>query len=92
MPQIWMTYDELAALTGCSAADVRDIARQRALDRKRSRDGETRIKLDLLWTALFIERIRGADIALEQAIEDLRAIHAEMARAPGGREHRAEVG
>ena len=46
MPQIWMTYGEIAALLGCTAEAVRAKAVARSLDRKKSRDGLTRVKLD----------------------------------------------
>lgn len=48
MPQIWMTYSEVAALLGCDGDRARIQAMQRSLDRKKSRDGLTRVKLDLL--------------------------------------------
>ncbi|MBC9983247.1 hypothetical protein HA482_34185, partial [Bradyrhizobium sp. INPA_01384B] len=46
MPQIWMTYDELGMLCGCSAGEARVQALHWALDRRRSRDGNTRVKLN----------------------------------------------
>lgn len=84
MPQIWMTYDELAALLGCETNDVRIQALQRALDRKRSRDGHTRAKLDVLWMARFYAAIRDAHPVLDQAIRDLQKTHREMNREAGG--------
>src|SRR5215471_12193550 len=53
MPQIWMTYDELATLCGCSATEARLLARYLSLHRRKSSDGFTRIKLDLALTARF---------------------------------------
>jgi hypothetical protein len=82
MPQIWMTYDEIAALLGCSADGVRAEAVHRSLDRKKSRDGLTRVKLDSDWTAHFITAVR-ANPALDQAIRDLQTIRSEMARDAG---------
>jgi hypothetical protein len=82
MPQIWMTYDEIAALLGCSADAARAQAVYRSLDRKKSRDGLTRVKLDSDWIAHFIAAVR-ADPALDQAIRDLQTIRSEMARDAG---------
>jgi hypothetical protein len=78
MPQIWMTYSEIASLLGCEIADVRIQASQRSLDRKKSRDGLTRVKLDLLWMARFYAIVRDADPMLDQAIRDLQMVRMEM--------------
>ncbi len=83
MPQIWMTYDEIAGLLGCTANAARAQAVYRSLDRKKSRDGLTRVKLDSDWTAHFVAAIRDTDPALDQAIRDLQTIHSEMARDAG---------
>lgn len=47
MPQIWLTYDEAGDLFGCDAATARERAIASGYDRKKSRDGQTRIKLSL---------------------------------------------
>jgi hypothetical protein len=83
MPQIWMTYDEIAGLLGCSADAARAKAVYRSLDRKKSRDGLTRVKLDSEWTAHFVAAIRDTDPALDQAIAGLQSIHDEMSRDTG---------
>jgi predicted transcriptional regulator len=83
MPQIWMTYGEIAALLGCSPETVRAQAAYRALDRKKSRDGMTRVKLDAEWAADFVAAIRDADPALDKAIRELQMIRSEMARDAG---------
>ena len=83
MPQIWMTYDEIAGLLGCSADAARAKAVYRSLDRKKSRDGLTRVKLDSEWTAHFVAAIRDTDPALDQAIAGLQTIHGEMSRDTG---------
>jgi ribosomal protein L20 len=80
MPQIWMTYGEIAALLGCEADDARTQAIQRALDRKKSRDDLTRVKLDLLWMARFYATVRDADVVLDRAIRELQMVHNEMNR------------
>ena len=77
MPQIWMTYEELASLLNCRLDEVREEALKLQLDRKRSRDGHTRVKLGPLWMALFIEAVRKSD-PLDQAIIELRQTHELM--------------
>jgi hypothetical protein len=83
MPQIWMTYDEIADLLGCDADAARAQAMHRSLDRKKSRDGSTRVKLDLEWTARFIATIRKVDPALDQAIRELRVTGDAMSQGGG---------
>jgi hypothetical protein len=84
MPQIWMTYREIAELLGCDADEARNQVVQRSLDRKRSRDGFTRAKLDTFWMAKFYATIRNAEVALDQAIRDLKIVHTEMSREGHG--------
>ncbi|QOZ47353.1 hypothetical protein XH89_30605 [Bradyrhizobium sp. CCBAU 53340] len=80
MPQIWMTYDELATLSGCSAAEARLQALQMSLDRRKSRDGNTRVKLDFALMSRFFETIRNAEFGPDEAISALRATHRQMSR------------
>ncbi|MBR0963663.1 hypothetical protein JQ554_06070 [Bradyrhizobium diazoefficiens] len=85
MPQIWMTYDELAALNGCSAAEARMQALHLSLDRRKSRDGNTRVKLNLVLMARFFETVREAQFDLDGAITALRDAHRQMSGAvPAG--------
>ncbi|MCK1659210.1 hypothetical protein [Bradyrhizobium sp. 151] len=79
MAQIWMTYDELAGLSGCTPAEARMRAIHLSLDRRKSRDGATRVKLDLALTAKFFATVRDADFDLDGAIETLQATHRQMA-------------
>ncbi|HEX9214191.1 MAG TPA: hypothetical protein VF901_27065 [Bradyrhizobium sp.] len=79
MPQIWMTYDELATLCDCTSSDARVRAIHLSLDRRKSRDGATRVKLDLALTAKFFASVREADFDLDSAIEALQATHRQMA-------------
>lgn len=79
MPQIWMTYDELGALYGCGALEARERAIHLSLDRRKSRDGATRVKLDLALTAKFLASVREADFDLDCAIEALHNTHRQMA-------------
>jgi hypothetical protein len=85
MPQIWMTYEELAGLFDCDVDQARVHVAIRSLDRKRSRDGLTRVKLDQHCMALFIARVRGADAKLDRAILELREVYREMARSVSNR-------
>ncbi|MCK1305179.1 hypothetical protein ABIB75_005365 [Bradyrhizobium sp. GM2.2] len=79
MAQIWMTYDELAELSGCTSAEARMRAMHLSLDRRKSRDGATRVKLDLALTAKYFASVRDADFDLDGAIETLQATHRQMA-------------
>jgi hypothetical protein len=79
MPQIWMTYDEIATLNGCSAAEARMQAIHLSLDRRKSRDGNTRVKLNLVLMARFLETVREAEFDLDEAITALRDAHRQMA-------------
>jgi hypothetical protein len=81
MPQIWMTYREIADMLGSDTDVARAETIRRSLDRKKSRDGSTRAKLDLELTALFIATIRDADPALDQAIRSLRVMGDAMSRS-----------
>jgi hypothetical protein len=81
MPQIWMTYHEIADMLGCDPHMARNTTIERALDRKRSRDGLTRVKLDSDLTARFVADLRSADEALDQAVRALLETHQVMARA-----------
>lgn len=78
MPQIWMTYDELAALYGFTASEARLQALNLSLDRRKSRDGNTRVKLNAALVARFIETIRKTEFDLDDAIAALRDTHRSM--------------
>ena len=79
MPQIWMTYDEFATLSGCSAAEARVQALHLSLDRRKSRDGNTRVKLNPALMARFYETLRETEFDLDHAIAALRETHRLMA-------------
>lgn len=70
MPQIWMTYIELGSLLTCTPHQAREQAIAIGADRKRSRDGLSRVKLPPRWMELFIDRIRNGD-RLERAAQAL---------------------
>lgn len=81
VPQFWLDYDELGALLGCDAAQARAAAAAIPLDRRKSRDGRTRAKLDGELVARFLDRlVEGhVDERLRACAADLRAVHALMA-------------
>jgi hypothetical protein len=80
MPQIWMTYDEIADLIGGDAHEARRHSIDQELDRKKSRDGQTRVKLDQPLIIMFLAKIRGTDSALDEATRKLHEIHNYMIR------------
>ncbi|WP_249137794.1 hypothetical protein [Bradyrhizobium canariense] len=49
-----------------------------SLDRRKSRDGNTRVKLNAALMARFFETIREADFDLDDAIAALRDAHRQM--------------
>ncbi|OAF16789.1 hypothetical protein AXW67_11765 [Bradyrhizobium neotropicale] len=79
MPQIWMTYDELGTLCGCDAMEAREYAKHLSLDRRRSRDGATRVKLNHTLMMQFFATVREAEPDLDGAIAALRETHRRMA-------------
>jgi hypothetical protein len=52
-----MTYEELAGMLDCSVAAAREHAHVEQLDRKLSRGGKKRAKLNARLAAIFIARI-----------------------------------
>ncbi|MBC9979724.1 hypothetical protein, partial [Bradyrhizobium campsiandrae] len=51
-----------------------------ALDRRRSRDGNTRVKLNFALMNRFFEGIRNTESDLDEAISALRDTHRQMSR------------
>jgi hypothetical protein len=78
MPQIWMTYEELAGMLDCTAMEARERVHLERLDRKISRDGNKRAKLNVAMTIIFIERIKTSAFTMDQAVDNLWAIHGRM--------------
>jgi hypothetical protein len=76
MPQIWMTYEELAAMLDCTVTQARERVHLDGLDRKLSRDGKKRAKLSMELTGIFIERLKSIDGAADRAAANLRQLHA----------------
>jgi hypothetical protein len=84
VPQIWLTYEELAALMNCDATSARNAAMALGLDRRRSRDGQTRAKLTPPLTEAFLERVLREHIERDVAAcaSALRTTHEQMATQP----------
>jgi hypothetical protein len=78
MPQIWMTYEELAGMLDCTVTEARERVHLERLDRKISRDGKKRAKLSVAMTSIFIERIQTSVLAIDRAVDDLRTVHGLM--------------
>lgn len=57
VPQIWLTYSEFAALMNCDPVEARRVSIAAGLDRRKSRDGQTRIKLTQPLTEAFLDCI-----------------------------------
>jgi hypothetical protein len=87
MPQIWMTYDELGMLCDCDSAAARVMAIFKGLNRRKSRDGHTRVKLNDDLATLFMHRYVDEAIrsGLDAAIDDLHFVHDRMAEADRSR-------
>lgn len=75
VPQIWMTYEELAGMLDCTAAEARALAHIEHLDRKISRDGQKRAKLNAMLTTIFVRRLRDADTSVDDAVDELQRVH-----------------
>jgi hypothetical protein len=83
VPQIWLTYDELATLIGCDPQAARMAASAIPLDRRKSHDGHTRAKLNPQLTEIFLDRLarQWIDRVLVGCAGDLADLHAKMAVA-----------
>jgi hypothetical protein len=79
-----MTYDELAALLHSDENKARTYVADVGLDRRRSRDGHTRAKLNAYLTEIFLDSLlkERLDRQLSRCAEDLKAMHKRMAKTP----------
>jgi hypothetical protein len=73
VPQIWLSYGELGSLLQCRPEEARSLAIANGADRKKSRDGLSRVKLTATWMDLFIQEIRGAD-RFQRAADEMRLL------------------
>jgi hypothetical protein len=76
-----MTYDELGDLMDCDAAIARTRIATMALDRRKSRDGQTRVKLNGRLTDVFLDRAarHRIDGEIATCAADLLAMRDRMA-------------
>jgi hypothetical protein len=84
VPQIWLTYDELATLLSCDVAAARATTLAIPLDRRKSRDGHTRTKLNAQLTEGFLDQLAQHWIDREVAAcaGDLHMMRERMAIRP----------
>jgi hypothetical protein len=81
MPQIWLTYEEAGRFFGCDAAAARLEVIDRGYSRRRSRDGQTRVKLTPDAAHEFMLRYAaGSWDAADGMVASLRGVLAESAR------------
>jgi hypothetical protein len=87
VPQIWLTYDELAALMNCGREEARGAAAAFQLDRRKSRDGQIRAKLTPSLTKAFLDGLLRLRLEQELATctSDLWAMHQSMAANPAAK-------
>jgi hypothetical protein len=80
VPQIWLTYEELAALMDCDPAAARGAALAIRLDRRKSRDGNTRAKLSPSLTEAFLDGVlrQRLDQEIAACAGDLHAMRERM--------------
>jgi hypothetical protein len=62
MPQIWLSYSELADHLTCTEASARERAASNAWDRRRCSDGLTRVKLKPHLADQYLAHLSGARI------------------------------
>lgn len=77
MPQIWLSYPELAAFLGCRADDARPAAIEEGWSRRRCRDGLTRVKLTPADAERYMRSCAEASTQINQQVASLRAILSE---------------
>lgn len=78
MPEIWVTYEELATLFGCTEVTARKLALKQRLDRKTGKDGKSRVQLCSVGVAVFAQKLRAPNEALDQAVEQQHSHIKEM--------------
>jgi hypothetical protein len=94
MPQVWMTYQEIGAMLGREPAAARDLVVSLGVDRRKSHDGHTRVKLNAALTEIFCDKLvqTWIDRELQACAGDLRAVRERMAVREAGAVQRLAAG
>ncbi len=94
MPQIWMTYHEIGTMVGREPAAARDLVISLGLDRRKSHDGNTRVKLNAALTEIFCDKLVQAwiDRELQACAGDLRAVRERMVKREASSVQRLATG
>ena len=74
MPQIWLSYHELAAFLGCAVEDARPAAIDGGWSRRRCHDGLTRVKLPSSEAGRYMRRCVEASVEIDRQVASLRAV------------------
>lgn len=74
MPQIWLSYPELAAFLGCAVEDARPAAIEGGWSRRRCHDGLTRVKLSSADAGRYMRRCIEASAEVDRQVASLRAM------------------
>lgn len=74
MPQIWLSYPELAAFLGCALEDARPAAIDEGWSRRQCSDGLTRVKLRPADAERYIRSCAEASTQINRQVASLRAI------------------
>lgn len=82
MPQIWLSYPELAAFLECAVDDARPAAINEGLTRRRCRDGLTRVKLTPADAERYMRSCIEASTQIDHQVDALRAILEEARQEP----------
>jgi hypothetical protein len=80
VPQIWLTYNELGDLIGSDAATARAAAHVIPLDRRKSHDGHTRVKLNARLAEMFLDQVtrHWIDHNMGICVDELRDVRERM--------------
>lgn len=78
MPQIWLSYPELAAFLGCALDDARPAAIDEGWSRRQCSDGVTRVKLRPADAESYMRSCAEASTQIDGQVVSLRAILDEV--------------
>lgn len=74
MPQIWLSYPELAAFLGCAVDDARPAAIDEGWSRRQCHDGLTRVKLEPADAERYMRSCVEASRQVDRQVTSLRAV------------------